>query len=306
VSTMPRGGVDSGMMFFPMAGSSRSDKNGQFTLNNIAPGDYTIQARGVQMMTTDSGGDRMVFTMRAGGGDGQTEFGNAPLSVGGEDVSNVVIMTSKGTSVSGRITFEGGAKPANTATVRVSAMAAESDGSPMLSGGSSSLTPEGTFEIKGLMGQRLFRVNGLPPGWILKSITHNGADVTDTGIDVKANEPISGLDITVTNKLTEINGSVMGSDNKPATDYTLVVFSQDAEKWRVPMTRHVTGTRPNQDGRFQVKNLPAGDYYAIAIDYIASGDWQDPEVLERLKSKATKFILEEGAVKQLELKLSSN
>ena len=72
------------------------------------------------------------------------------------------------------------------------------------------------------------------------------------------------------------------------------------------MTRHVTGVRPNQEGRFQVKNMPAGNYYAIAVDYIATGDWNDPEVLQRLKSRATRFSLDEGAVKTLDMKLSSS
>ena len=36
----------SGTIMFPMGGSSRTDKNGSFTLNSVAPGDYTLQARG--------------------------------------------------------------------------------------------------------------------------------------------------------------------------------------------------------------------------------------------------------------------
>ena len=306
ISTVSRS-AEANPLMFPMAGSSRTDKNGQFTLSNIAPGEYTLHARGVQMVTTDSGGDRMVFTMRmGGGGDGQTEFGSTPLSVGGDDVGNVVIMTSKGSSVSGKVVFEGGTQPANAATIRVSATPADTDGGPMMGAGSASLTPEGTFEIKGMAGTRLFRPMGLPAGWILKSVMLNGTDVTDTGVDIRPSEPVTGLEITVTNKTTEITGSVAGSDSKPLTDYTLVIFSQDADKWTAPMTRHVTGTRPNQDGRFQVKNMPAGSYYAIAVDYIPTGDWNDPEVLERLKSRATKFTLEEGSVKQLDLKLASN
>ena len=114
------------------------------------------------------------------------------------------------------------------------------------------------------------------------------------------------MEVTVTNKMTEISGSVTGADSKPATDYTLVIFSQDSAKWTVPMTRYVTGVRPNQDGRFQVKNLPAGDYYAVALEYIPQGDWNDPDVLERIKAKATRFTLDEGQVKTLDLKLAAN
>ena len=304
ISTTSRNQADGGFMMFPMAGSSRTDKNGNFTLNNVAPGEYTLQARGMQIMSSGpEGGDRMVFTMmRTGGGDGSTEFGSVPLAVGGDDVTNVMIVTSKGTSVSGKVTFEG-AKPSNTAPIRVSAVAVDGDALMPMPGGSASLTPEGTFEMKGLMGHRLFRVNGLPMGWVLKAVTVNGTDVTDNGIDIKANEPVTGMEIVLAPRGTEINGGVTGSDSRPSSDYTLVIFSEDESKWTAPMTRHVTGVRPNQEGRFQVKNMPAGSYYAIAVDYIATGDWNDPEVLQRLKARATRFSLDEGAVKTLDLKL---
>jgi len=137
-------------------------------------------------------------------------------------------------------------------------------------------------------------------------VTVNSTDVSDTGIDIKGNEPVSGMEIVVTPKTTEVNGGVTGSDSRPATEYTLVIFSEDDTKWTAPTTRWVTGVRPNQDGRFQVKNLPAGNYLAVAVDYIATGDWNDPEVLEKLKSRATSFRLDEGSVKTLDLKLSGS
>jgi hypothetical protein len=65
----------------------------------------------------------------------------------------------------------------------------------------------------------------------------------------------------------------------------------------------VSGTRPDQEGRFQMKNLPPGGYYAIAVDYLAQGEWNDPEVLDRLKATATRFSLGEGETKTLELRL---
>ena len=34
----------------------------------------------------------------------------------------------------------------------------------------------------------------------------NGDDVTDTGLDIKASEPISGLEVVLTPKTTEVNG----------------------------------------------------------------------------------------------------
>ena len=91
---------------------------------------------------------------------------------------------------------------------------------------------------------------------------------------------------------------------QPLKDYTVVVFSETPEQWRLPMTRWVAGARPDQDGRFKVQNLPAGSYYAVAVDYLPQGEWGDPEMLERLKTKATRFTLDDGATKTLDLKLT--
>ncbi len=295
---------EAGALAFPMAGASRSDRNGQFTLNGVAPGEYTLQVRGTQVISTSSGGDTMMFSTRIGGGDGQAEFGSVPLVVAGEDVSNVVVLTSKGTSVSGRVVFEGG-RPANTAPLRIAAATIESDVPFGPGGGSSSITPEGGFEIKNVLGPRLIRATGLPAGWMLKSVTAGGTDITDTGLTLKPNEPIGGVEVVLTSRATHVAGGVTDG-GQPATDYTVVIFSEDAEKWSAPMTRHVTGVRPNQQGRFEARNLPAGAYYAVGLDYIAQGDWNDPDVLERLKSKATRFTLADGGAQTLDLRLTRN
>ena len=162
---------------------------------------------------------------------------------------------------------------------------------------------DGTFELKGLTGTRLIRATALPSGWMLKSVTVNGADVTDTGVELKPGEAVSGVEVVVTSKVTDVSGTVKGSNGQPVKDYTVVVFSDEPQRWAMPLSRYVAGARPNQEGRFQFKSLPAGGYYAIAIEYIAQGEWGDPEVLERLKARATKFSLDEGESKTLDLTL---
>jgi hypothetical protein len=291
-----------------IASGARTDQNGNFTLNGVAPGEYTLNARSTVMFTTTSSeGNRMVvatrveMSERSGAGASEQEFGAVPLSAGAEDLTNVVIVTSKGTTASGRVIWEGGTKPSAN-TLRISASSAETDNPLGMLGASSSVTAEGTFEIKGLAGPRIFRVANVPSGWVLKAVRHGGQDVTDTGVDVRPSEPVTGLEVVLTNTTTEVTGSVK-QGNEPATDYTVVIFSDDPQKWAVPTPRHITSARPNQEGRFLVKNLPAGSYYAIALEYIPQGDWFDPEVLERLKGRARSFRIEEGGVETLDLSL---
>ncbi len=300
INAVPRNAEGIGMMM--MAGNARTDKNGNFTIPNLAPGEYTLQSRSMQFMTTGSG-DNMMFTARIGGDSGaEAETGSLPVTVGGEDLSNVVIVTSKGATASGRVIFEDGSKPTSITSIRVSAGPIESDGPGVSFAGPGGVKADGTFELKGLSGARIIRAVNLPSGWMLKSVRVNGNDVTDTGIEFKAGESINGIDVTLTSKLTEVNGTVTDG-SQPVKDYTIVVFADEPQKWALPSTRYVTGSRPDQEGRFQIKSLPAGGYYAIAVDYLAQGEWNDPDVLERLKPRATSFSVTEGETKTLKLSL---
>jgi protocatechuate 3,4-dioxygenase beta subunit len=302
ISAQPRSGDAVGMM---MAGAARTDKNGNFTLNNVAPGDYTLQSRTLTVVTsTGPGGDNMTFSARIGAGEGpDSEIGSMPVSVNGDDLSGVILVTSKGATATGHLTFEGGTKPSALTSIRVSAMAADAEGPVMPFGGSGSVKADGTFELRGLSGTRLVRAINLPAGWMLKEVRVNSVDATDTGMEFKAGESVASVEIVLTSKLTQITGTVTGAGSQPAKDYTLVVFSDDPQRWTLVNSRFVAGTRPDQDGRFQVKNLPAGGYYAIAVEYLAQGEWNDPDVLERLKANATKFSLAEGDTKTLDLKI---
>jgi hypothetical protein len=128
--------------------------------------------------------------------------------------------------------------------------------------------------------------------------------VTDTGIDFKPGDPVSGLEIVMTSRLTEVTGSVKASDGSLLTDYTVVIFADDPPKWTMAATRYVTGARPDQAGRYRARNLPPGNYYAIALDYVEQGAWGDPELLERIKTRAKRFTLGDGETETLDLKIT--
>lgn len=293
---------DIGMMM--MGASARTSKDGQFTLNGVAPGDYTLNARSMRIQTSD-GGDNMVFTATIGGPAGNdAEFASMPLTVAGEDIANLAVVTTKGSSAVGRLAFEGGSKPANLQSIRITANPDFAEGPMMVGASGGTAKPDGTFELKGLAGHRIIRVANLPQGWALKSVRLNGTDITDSGVDFKAGEQISNLEIVLTSRTTEITGGVTTASGEPTKDYTVVVFSDDPDQWTIPMSRWVAGARPDQDGRFKISNMPPGSYYAVALDYIESGAWGDPDLLDRLKTRARRFTLSEGQTETLDLKIT--
>jgi protocatechuate 3,4-dioxygenase beta subunit len=281
--------------------TSRTAKDGTFALNSVPPGEYTLQARAIQVFTSNQGDNVMVFRATTVIGGGDAEFGSMPLTVGGEDVGNLLLTTGKGGTAIGRVTFDGPPPPSMTA-IRITSVPIEADG-PSLGGGFGAVKEDGTFELKGLTGPRLIRAGSAPPGWTIKTVTLNGIDITDGGAEFRPGETTSGLEVELTSKGTSITGTVTASDGSPVKDYTVVVFSEHSEHWRLPMTRWVTGTRPDQDGRFKVQNLPAGNYYAIAVEYVPQGEWGDPEILDRLKAKARRVQLSDGSAQAIELKV---
>jgi len=311
VNLMPRSTEN---MFALLDRGGRTDANGNFTLSGVTPGDYNLQVRGMSVttMTSGGGGNQVFMTTRVTGPDGgsgqEAEFGTVPVTVAGEDVTNVIVVTTKGATATGRVSFEGSAQPASLTGIRVTAVSTDNEPTIMFPSGPGrtppgSLETDGGFDLRGLAGTRLLRVMGLPPGWVLKSVNVEGQDATDTGFDFKPGGAITGIDVIVTSNATEINGTVATSNGQPVKDFTAVIFADDPARWLLPSTRYVTATRPDQEGRFRVRNLPAGDYYAIAVEYLAQGEWGDPEVLERLKGKAERLTIKEGDSKAIQLKI---
>jgi len=169
--------------------------------------------------------------------------------------------------------------------------------------GMSKVNDDFTFEMKVQPGQRLVRLLTQAPGVSLKAVRLNGADVTDSGIDIRPNLDVTGVEVELTTQQSQLSGAVTDGRGQNVKDYSVVVFARDPARW-TNASRFFGEGRPDQDGRFQVRNLPPGDYYAIALSYLEPGAGTDPEFLERIRDRATPFSLTEGAARTLDLKLA--
>jgi hypothetical protein len=307
VTLMPAEGIGGpgggGPVFFNFGGNGRVRPDGSFSIANVSPGNYTLMA----VAGPGGGGRGGGFALRVGGPGGidEIEMAAVPLSVGNEDVTGLTIVTGKGASLSGNvIAAEGSVAKLNTNQIQIMAQPATGQFVPgPLGNRPTRVEADGTFVLTGLSGQRFIRVNGLPQEWTLKAVMLNGADVTDSALDFRGNSENSGLQIIVTDKVSDLNGKVTTAKGDITRDYTVVVFPDDPAKWAFP-SRFVKTARADQQGQFRIRALPAEDrYLAVAVDYLEDGEGADPQFLEQIKGRGTPFTLTDGESKSLDLKI---
>ena len=61
-------------------------------------------------------------------------------------------------------------------------------------------------------------------------------------------------------------------------------------------------TRPDQNGKFQIRGLPPGEYFLSAIDPAEPGEWFEPAFLDQHRAGAARLTIGEGQTKTQDFK----
>jgi hypothetical protein len=286
---MLRSGGGATVIMSMMAGQVAAD--GTFTLQNVPPGEHFIDVR------------------PPGRGLGAaTEFGSIPVTVGNEDISGLRITTGSGATVKGRVTFAGTApRTGGFGPMRVFTQGADPQAPPMLFGANTIdhgiIADDGSFELGNLSGKLLFRVMA-PPAWVLQSVIIDGEDMTDVPYDFKGPQRLSNVQIVVTDKLTELSGSVTDERARRLTDYVVVLLPAEPKEG-LAATRFVRTVRPDQQGSYRVRGLPPGQYLIAALESLEQGREWDPEFQDRFRDVARGIALREGQSLSMDLRITS-
>jgi len=264
------------------ARSTLATGKGEFTFSNVAPGAYTIVAKGSRLLSPGAPVSWATVEVLA---DGQSE-------------PQVMLSLQSSLTVSGRISFAGRTPPPDATDVRVTLV-------PMLTGGQVSLATaparvdaSGRFTITGVTAAR-YRLQANLPGrgdWMLSSAAIGGRDALDMPIDLK--QSVDGAVVTFTDEPGEISGIVRDGTGKPIARQTVVLFTTDRTLW-APYSRRLRATVTAADGRFVFRMVPPGEYGASSAAEIDEGEWFDPRLLERLTQTATPFTLAQGEKKSV-------
>jgi hypothetical protein len=173
---------------------------------------------------------------------------------------------------------------------------------------------DGSFAFGSLRpGRYLFRIDGLPNGWMIDSVTLGGREIADVAVEIGAREPLTstaeGLRITITSSTAMVSGDVIDPHGAPAQASTVIVFAADAARWSVG-SRFVGFTRADAEGRFRVEGLPGGAYFIAAREQLREDQVTErgyqltvPAFLSALVPGATKIELREGTMQTVSIKV---
>jgi len=256
--------------------------DGAFEFRNVPPGQYVIRADRSRSQPWIEGA-----------------FGTLPVVVEGSDVTNLVVQTSAGSSVTGGFTFlaRDNTKPPSPGAIELRPIAVDFDAAPA-SVATANIHDDWTFEMSGLNGPRRLELTRVPAGWALQEIRVRGIDVADRPLQFgRKEQSLTGVEIVLTDRVSELGGTIVDADAKPQPGVAVIVFASDRARW-YPGSRYMRRAVAGSDGAFAIAGLAFGSYCVAAVPGAAvpadGDDWQDPAFLETLIRRGTIVTVADG------------
>jgi len=235
----------------------------------------------------------------------QTLWASIPLTVDG-DVSDVQVSLRSGGRVMGSLQFVGGtARPAPAAIAKIPVLIDRVDGSlpTMRASREVEVEPSGDFHSIALPPGRYFvRVAQPPSGWMLQAVEMNGRDVSVDPLEL-GDDSIHGLTVRFTDRPSVVSGSVRTKDGVPDAAASVAVFPLESKRWidYGLQPREITSVRVDEKGRYEIRGLPHGDYWIVAIDDAVMTAWNSQELFIALSRVAERLQIADGDVRAIDL-----
>jgi hypothetical protein len=298
----------------------RPDADGRFKYLGVPPGKYTLSARaggGVNDGAGRGGGGRVggvaptVAPAAASSPSGML-WATADLVVAGNDIQGVALVLQPGLKLRGRVAFDATSTPPSDLTaLRVNLAIPDVNNSSISMNGvqmgritvpSASVRADGTFESTGILPGAYRLTSTAPAGWWLRSAIVNGRDVLDGPLEF-GQADLADAVLTFTDRHWDLSGTVQAASGAPAPGYAVVVFPADRALWN-KNARRIQTTRPATDGRFSIRDLPAGEYFVAALDDVEPADLNDPKFLEAMVTASVKIVVVDGEKKVQDLRIA--
>lgn len=266
---------------------SSGQPDGSFAYTGMAPGNYVVIAK----TTTPP-----------------VLVAEAPVSLNGQDVTNLQLALAPTMSATGKLQFVGTSlPPPDPAKIFVNLLTTTGYGYQQVPGATVTATLDWTMD--GVVPGK-FRIAATvrdtpkpgAPAWALSKVMLGDRDVTDIAIDVVAGQPLPPITVTFTDAATELTGTISTAAGQPGTDYFVVVIPADQKYW-LWNTRRIKSTRPDANGRYTFAGLPPGTYRVAATTELETGDLTSLTFLRELLGTSAEVVVGVGEKKVFDLKL---
>jgi uncharacterized protein (DUF2141 family) len=299
---------------FGLTPFARPTQDNVFHYTNVPAGQWTFTARPTARVTRFNP-DGSLSSISGDANElppGPFLWAAATVEVSG-GATAVTLRLRPGVTMTGRVVFDtaAGSSSPVPAQVRLSmqpntdpdlASTAAFPGAPVTSATPSA---DGSFQVRALTPgpwilNALVPGRSGPNGWWMRAAMQNGRDLLDESIEI-AETDLTDVVITMSNKHTELSGSLLNADGRPMADLTVLIIPEDRAAWK--STRRVQQMRPASSGRFAFADLPPGDYLLAAVTDVPGEKWRTEEFLGTIVSAAVKVRIAEGEKKVQDLRV---
>ena len=241
-------------------------------------------------------------------------FGTARVTVGGGGHESVAILVGKGATASGRIMFDGTARPPTSpGSARVPIFSSEGQ---TCQGGQATIAPDWTFKAEGLIGTCSGAMRPTFGNWTVKAVMYRGRNVMDEPFTFEPGQHYGDIQIQMTDRRSEILLRVSDESGQITREFVAIAFPTDRSRWiyyqryiqtfspspQVPPAAYRSDSPPVGPASLpliapsgRLVGLPPGEYYLIAVDDVDSEDALDPVILEKLALSASRIVVSDEA-----------
>jgi Carboxypeptidase regulatory-like domain len=272
-------------------------KDGSFVIRDVAPGAYTILASvensRVPMMARQS------------------------LQVVSSSVEGLRLAPQSGGTIRGRVRIEARAnQKVDVGQVVLLLTSAIGDADPGLYFNANStaftplahVAPDGSFEWKDVPpGKYTVQADvnsddgGTESPWFVKSVALDGREIAEGIVSVEGST--ISLDVLASANSAVLSGIVADKGGQPVANAVVVAVPEATYRARVDRF-HKTVT--DQNGRFELRGVPPGDYSLFAWESLESDAYYDPEFLRKFQPEAVAVRAGEGERKTVALQVISD
>ena len=225
-----------------------------------------------------------------------------PVEVRDRNIDSLFVSFESGLKVTGRVASPGAIPAGLRVVLRQDPPMLDADtGAAVAADGTFTVAnvPSGSYRVwvTPILTWTGLTTPSTQPGLYVTSIVQGQTDVLNDGLRVSTTTAEQPLTITVGSNPGTLQGRVADNQGGPAAATWVALIPEGPLRFR---TAHRFASS-DAAGRFQIGNVPPGNYRAYAWMDAEKDDWQDPGFVERYASLGTPVQLGEGATVTLEL-----